>query len=152
MKIRIKYHTDIPELKAAHPTEWIDMYAAEDCTIRYRETKMISLGVSIELPEGYEAIIAPRSSTHKHFGIMCVNGVGIIDNAYKGDNDVWHFPAIGCKGFYDILGDFHKLPSIIHKGDKICQFRIQKCQPAIEFERVEYLGNADRGGLGSTGK
>ena len=153
MKVRIKYHDkDLPKLKQAHDGEWFDMFAAENCQIRYGETHMISLGVSIELPDGYEAIVAPRSSTHKHFGIMCVNGVGIIDNAYKGDNDVWHFPAIGSKGFYDALGYFHAETSIIHKGDRICQMRIQKCQPEFEFEEVDFLGNADRNGLGSTGK
>lgn len=152
MKVRIKYHADIPRLRPMHVSEWVDMYAAEDCEIRYSEMHMISLGVSIELPEGYEAIIAPRSSTYKHFGIMCVNGIGIIDNAYKGDGDVWHFPAIGCKGFYDIIGDFHKLTATIKKGDRICQMRIQKCQPDIQFEEVELLGNDNRNGLGSTGK
>ena len=93
-----------------------------------------------------------EDGTFKYYGIMCVNGIGIIDNAYKGDNDVWHFPAIGCKGFYDALGLFHAQTSIIHKGDRICQMRIQKCQPEIEFEEVDFLGNADRNGLGSTGK
>jgi len=153
MRVRIKYHDkDLPRLKQAHEGEWFDMFAAENCQIRYGETHMINLGVSIELPDGYEAIIAPRSSTCKHFGIMCVNGIGIIDNAYKGDNDVWHFPAIGCKGFYDALDLFHAETAIIHKGDRICQMRIQKCQPEIEFDEVDFLGNADRNGLGSTGK
>jgi len=153
MKARIKYHDkELPKLKQAHDGEWFDMFAAENCQIRYGETHMISLGVSIELPDGYEAIVAPRSSTHKHFGIMCVNGIGVIDNAYKGDNDVWHFPAIGCKGYYDMLGYFHPETSIIHKGDRICQMRIQKCQPSVEFDEVDFLGNADRNGLGSTGR
>ena len=40
----------------------------------------------------------------------------------------------------------------IHINDRICQFRIQKHQPVISFEEVESLGNADRGGIGSTGK
>lgn len=52
----------------------------------------------------------------------------------------WHFPAIA-------LDDM-----IIHKNDRICQFRIVEKQPPIEFETVEKLGNVDWGGLGNTGK
>ena len=93
----------------------------------------------MQLPNGYEAHVAPRSSTFKNFGIICANSFGIIDNSYSGDNDIWRFPAIAMRD------------TVIHKGDRICQFRIIKRMPDIEFLEVETLGNSDRGGIGSTG-
>ena len=153
LKIKVKYHdAEIPEIKPAHESEWIDLYAAENCLIPCLGMKMISLGVSIELPDGYEAIMAPRSSTYKHFGIVAANSIGVIDNAYKGDNDVWRFPAIGMKAGYGFNGQMIPQSARIMKGDKICQFRIQRCQPDVEIEKVDFLGNEDRNGLGSTGR
>jgi len=153
LTIRVKYHdAELPEIKAAHESEWIDLCAAEDCKVPALGLKMISLGVSIELPEGYEAIMAPRSSTFKNFHIVAANGIGVIDNAYKGDNDIWHFPAVGMNSEFGPNGGLVLLPSVIHKGDRICQFRIQKCQPEIDLRKVDFLGNDDRNGLGSTGK
>ena len=124
MKIRIKYHADIPKLRSAHVGEWIDLYAAEDTFVPLEEYKLISLGVSIELPDGY---------------------------LYKGDNDIWMFPAI-CKRDMSKEWDFARQGTQIHKGDRIAQFRIQEQQIPFEFEEVESLGNPDRGGIGSTGK
>lgn len=123
----------------AHPHEWVDLRAAEDVTMFTGDFRMISLGICIELPHGYEALVLPRSSTFKNFGIILVNGMGVIDAEYCGDNDVWHFPALAMRN------------TIIHKGDRICQFRIIEQQPDINFDVVEHLGNKDRKGLGSTG-
>jgi dUTP pyrophosphatase len=92
----------------------------------------------MELPEGYEAILAPRSSTHK-YGILCANSIGIIDESYKGDNDEWHFPAYAVRDTY------------ITKNTRIAQFRIIKHQPEITLVEVDTLGNENRGGIGSTG-
>lgn len=94
----------------------------------------------MQLPKGYEAIVSPRSSTYKNFGICQTNSIGVIDETYCGDNDQWYFPA---------RADRH---TVIHVGDRICQFRIEKHQPQLFFEPVDTLGNADRGGIGSTGK
>lgn len=102
--------------------------------------RLIPLGVCIELPKGYEAIVAPRSSLFKNFGIIQANSLGIIDESYKGDNDEWHFPAICLKE-----------KTFIPKGERICQFRIIQHQPFITFTEVDALGNIDRGGIGSTG-
>lgn len=152
--IKIKYHVpDMERIKAAHVSEWFDLRAAEDAFIPQGVQKTVSLGVSMELPEGYEAIIAPRSSTPKNFGVIMPNSLGIIDNAYKGDNDVWRCICYGIsERDVALIEGIGVRGSWIHKGDRICQFRIQKVQPAIEFEEVEMLGNADRNGLGSTGK
>ena len=118
---------------------WIDLRCAEDIGLAKGEFKIIPLGVSMELPKGYEAHIVPRSSTFKKWGIIQANHMGVVDNSYNGDNDVWGFAAIA-------LRDTH-----IYKNDRICQFRIMPIQEPVELEEVETLGNNDRGGFGSTG-
>jgi dUTP pyrophosphatase len=154
-KIQIKYHDDeLIKLEKLEVGDWVDLRAAEDVFVSKGEMKMISLGVSMKLPTGYEAHVAPRSSTYKTWGIIQANGIGIIDNSYCGDEDIWHFPAVclDAKELYKDpkTGKFHA-GTWIHKNDRICQFRIVKKQPTLEFEEVEQLGNANRGGFGSTG-
>ena len=111
----------------------------DEIDLKAGEFKLISLGVSMQLPAGYEAHVVPRSSTFKNYGIIQTNHQGVIDNSYCGDNDVWKFPAYALK-------DTH-----INKYDRICQFRIIEKQPQIMFNEVETLGNEDRGGFGITG-
>lgn len=139
--IKIKYDTDIRHLEKIEKGDWIDLRSAEDVTLMLGESKVISLGVAMELPNGYEAHVAARSSTFKNFGIILVNGIGIIDNSYCGDGDIWKFPAL-C---------LSEKGTTIKKGDRIAQFRIVKKQPEIRFEEVEHLDGANRGGIGSTG-
>lgn len=139
VRIRIKYLRDIQKIERFNTGDWIDLRAAEDVVISAGDFKLIPLGVAMELPEGYEAIVAPRSSTHKR-GIMMANSLGIIDESYKGENDEWHFPAYAAKDTF------------IRKNERICQFRIIEHQPMIHLVEVERLGNADRGGIGSTGR
>lgn len=139
-RILIKYHADIERIKKIEIGDWIDLRAAEDCRLTCGEYKLISLGISMKLPKGYEAHVLPRSSTPSKFGITLANSQGIIDNSYSGDNDVWHFPAIAIED------------TIIHKGDRICQFRIVKKMPKVKLVEVDRLGGKDRGGIGSTGK
>ena len=91
--IKIKYHADIEPIEKITVGDWIDLRAAEDVKIGKGAFKLISLGVSMKLPDGYEAHIVPRSSTFKNWGIIQTNGMGIIDNSYSGTNDVWKFPA-----------------------------------------------------------
>ena len=138
--IKIKYLKDIQKIKRFNVGDWIDLRAAEDVTMKAGEYRMIPLGVAMELPEGYEALVAPRSSTFRKYGILLANSVGIIDEAYKGDNDEWNFLAYAVKD------------TKIHKNERICQFRIIQHQPLIHLQEVESLGNVDRGGIGSTGR
>ncbi len=138
--IKIKYLRDIKKIERFNVGDWIDLRAAKNVFLKAGEIMLIPLGVAMELPEGYEALVAPRSSAPKKFGIMCANSIGIIDESYKGDNDEWHFPA------YAIRNTF------IRKNERICQFRIIKHQPLIQLKEVDHLGNDDRGGFGSTGK
>lgn len=141
-EIKIKYHSkDIEKLTYIDgKSDWIDLRAAEDVTLKAGEFKLINLGVSMKLPEGYEAHIVPRSSTFKNFGIIQTNHQAVIDNSYCGDNDIWRYPAYALKD------------TEIHVNDRICQFRIVENQPRIQFEEVEFLDGQDRGGIGSTGK
>ena len=138
-RIKIVYHSDIDKIKRISTGDWIDLRSAEDVELKAGEFKLISLGVSMELPKGYEAHIVPRSSTFKNFGIIQTNHQAVIDESYNGDNDIWKYPVYALRD------------TIIHKNDRICQFRIMKHQPTIEFDEVEHLGNADRKGIGSTG-
>ena len=139
--IRIRYVSDQIEKLTyiENKSDWIDLRAAEDVVMKQGEFRLISLGVAMELPAGYEAHMVPRSSTFKNFGIIQANSMGIIDGSYCGDNDIWRFPAIAMRD------------TQIHVGDRICQFRIMKNQPTLVFEVVEHLEGADRGGFGSTG-
>ena len=140
MEIRIKYLADITKIERIGVGDWIDLRAAEDIVMKAGEYRLIPLGVAMELPSGYEALVAPRSSTYKRYGILQANGIGIIDETYCGDGDQWHFPALAMRD------------TAIRKNDRICQFRIIEHQPKVDLIEVKFLGNYDRGGLGSTGR
>jgi dUTP pyrophosphatase len=140
-EIKIKYFSDDMEelCYIDGKSDWIDLRAAETVTLKAGEWRPISLGISMQLPEGYEAHILPRSSTFKRWGVILPNAMGIIDESYCGDNDIWHFGALAMRD------------TVIEKGDRICQFRIMEKMPPVRFEEVRLLGNRDRGGFGSTG-
>lgn len=140
--LKIKYHSkEIEKLTyIAGKSDWIDLRSAENVTLKKGEFRLISLGISIQLPKGYEAVIVPRSSTYKSFGIIQTNHMGVIDETYCGDNDLWMMPALAVRD------------TQIQVNDRICQFRIQRHQPQVIFEEADCLANPDRGGIGSTGK
>lgn len=139
-QIKIKYHNpDLVKIEKIAVGDWIDLRAAEDVTLKAGEKAIISLGVSMKLPDGYEAHIVPRSSTFKKWGIIQTNHMGVIDNSYSGNNDIWGMPV------------YAMTDTEIKMNDRICQFRIMKKQPEVEFVEVDYLDGADRGGFGSTG-
>ena len=140
--IRIKYFTDkIDRLEYIDgKSDWIDLRASETVELKAGEFKLIPLGVAMQLPKGYEAHVVPRSSTFKNYGLLQVNSCGIIDGSYCGDDDMWRMPVYATR---DI---------VVNINDRICQFRIVENQPQIVFEEVTSLGNANRGGFGSTGK
>lgn len=141
-EIKVKYFVDgIDELCAvAGKSDWIDLHAAEEVTLKAGEFRLIPLGVAMALPEGYEAHIVPRSSTFKNYGILQANSMGVVDGSYRGDNDQWRMPVYATR---DVT---------IEKNARICQFRIVRNQPPLTFTRVEHLDGPDRGGFGSTGK
>ena len=140
--IKIVYHTDkIDKLTYIDgKSDWIDLRAAEDIEFHAGEFKLVNLGISMQLPAGYEAHVVPRSSTFKNYGLIQTNSCGIIDQTYCGQNDIWRWPAYATR---DVT---------VHVNDRICQFRIVENQPKIHFDEVEFLEGEDRGGFGSTGK
>lgn len=133
VEIPVRYLKGSPLLEFNDKGDWIDLYCYEDITLKMGERAYISQGVAMALPDGYEAIMAPRSSTFKRWGILQTNGIGVIDNSYRGDDDIWMMPVLATR---DIT---------IPRGTRICQFRIQKKQPKIEFKIVEHLNNSNRG-------
>ena len=135
------FHEDMePLCYVDGKSDWIDLRTAEEVTLKAGEFRLIPLGIAIALPEGYEAHLAPRSSTFKNYGILQTNSIGVVDWSYRGDNDQWCMPVWATR---DVT---------IEKGARICQFRIVENQPKLNFVAVEHLNGPDRGGFGSTGK
>ena len=120
-KIRVKYH--LPELERLRYidgiSDWVDLRSAENVEMKKGEFRLIDLGISVELPKGYEMLIAARSSTFKNFGLIQTNAVGIVDESYNADEDHLKWPCLATRD------------TVIHVNDRLCQFRILKHQPAL---------------------
>jgi dUTP pyrophosphatase len=140
LEIKVKYFSDIEKIEKISQGDWIDLRAAETVELKAGEFKLIPLGIGMKLPKGYEANPVPRSSTFKNWGIIQTNSFGVIDNSYSGDDDQWFFPAYATRD------------TVIEKNSRICQFRINRVQPKIQFTVVQNLDEISRGGFGSTGK
>ncbi|MBR5047174.1 MAG: dUTP diphosphatase [Eubacterium sp.] len=142
MEISIKYISkEIEKLTYIDgKSDWIDLRAAREVSLKEGEFALIPLGVAMKLPPGYEAHVVPRSSTYKNFGIIQTNSMGVIDESYCGDRDQWFMPALAMRD------------TVIHVNDRICQFRIMRHQPTVSFREIEELDGPDRGGHGSTGR
>lgn len=138
-KIKIKYLTDIDKISQAHDGEWFDLRCARDTYLIKGQFALIPLGISVELPDGYEAHVVPRSSTFKNYHIIQTNSFGVIDNGYRGE---WMMPVYAVED------------TEIMKHDRICQFRVMPVQPSFEVVEVDNLSETERGdgGFGSTGK
>lgn len=177
MKLKIKVkrlNKDIPLPHITEKGDWIDLRAAETVVLDAPQSgtlktttvdgvkvsrrdvtfdnKLIKLGVAMQLPKGFEAVLLPRSSTYIKFGIIAGNSEGVIDQSYCGNNDEWKFSAIALDS------------TTIEAGDRICQFRVQLSQKAtiwqkikwlfssgVEIVEVDELNKRDRKGFGSTG-
>lgn len=139
MKIKVKYMEGVEHLERISMGDWIDLRVAKSFSIKKGDFGILPLGVAMELPVGYEALVLPRSSTFKRYGLIMTNSAGIIDESYNGDNDWWGFPFYATR---DV---------VIEKNARIAQFRVIEHQPFLLFEEVKKLGNANRGGFGSTG-
>lgn len=140
-EIEIRYHRELcPELEDIEfnpKGDYVDLRAAEEVHLKPGEFKLISLGVSMKLPKGYYAELVPRSSTFKHFGLIQTNSVGIIDESYCGDNDIWMMPVLATR------------ETVVKVNDRIAQFKIEK-KSKFKLKTVEKLEDEDRGGFGST--
>ena len=141
MKIYVKYHNKNLEgtIQQKAGSAWIDLRAAETVEMKAGEHRIISLGVSIKIPDGYEAWLAPRSSTYKNFGFLITNSPGVIEMEYCGETDVWGVSALAMRD------------TVIHEGDRICHFRLMQSMGEIAPIQVEHMDAEARGGFGSTG-
>jgi dUTP pyrophosphatase len=167
LKIKVKVITPGCEPVFNDNGDWIDLVAAKDveiaapysCRLRRNDEErtrkvvisrdLVPLGIAMELPKGMEALILPRSSTHKKYNVTQLNSEGVVDYVFKGDDDEWFIPFMAID------------KSVIKKGDRVCQFRIQLSQKAtvgqkikwllssgVELEFVEELNNPNRGSSG----
>lgn len=139
MRIEVQYHSDIERITAQENGDWLDLRAAERVEFTAGEHKLISLGVSMRLPTGYEAHVAPRSSTFKHWGLLQTNSPGIIDESYSGAEDIWFFSAYATRD------------TVVEKNQRICQFRLVEKMPRPLIQEVDMLKGPRRGGFGSSG-
>lgn len=140
LTIKVKYHTDIYELKQVSIGDAIDVRAAESICLKQFEYAQIPLGFSCKLPEGYCALLLPRSSTYKKYKILQTNSVGVVDSSYCGDKDIWAMPVVALENTY------------IPKNERIAQFMIIPKMPTVNFEIVDDLQSENRGGFGSSGR
>lgn len=145
LAIKIKYFNDsVPRLKKLPQGDWIDLAVSVDTVIPKHTHVLVPLGVAMELPKGYEAHLAPRSSLFKKHGLIVVNSVGVIDESYCGDEDEWKLSVYCLEPKFN--GSFSELKA----GERIAQFRIIKKMPSVNFIEVDSLQNPSRGGFGST--
>lgn len=144
MRITVKYFDEkygriMQRLMQTEQGDWIDLYTPEDIELEKGDFKIIPLGIAMSLPIGCEALIVPRSSTFKNWGLLQTNSVGVIDNKYCGNDDEWGLPVYATANV--------KIPA----NTRLCQFRVFYNQPRLTFEEG-VLSFINRGGFGSTGK
>ena len=139
VKIPIHYLPGSPHLEITNYGGCVDLYNYEELCLKAGKKGFINFGISMKLPEEYDALILPRSSTFKRYGILLTNSVGYIDNSYNGTEDYWMACVYATR---DIT---------IPKGTRCFQFRLIKRQPNIDFVQQNSLNNTNRGGFGSSG-
>jgi len=142
MKLKIqKIMDDVKVPCYANPGDaGMDLYAAEACVLQPGERKLVSTGIKIALPQGYEAQVRPKSGLAIKYGISIVNTPGTIDEGYRG--------VIGV-----IMINHGSEAFTVEKNNKIAQMVINKVEN-LEIEEVSELDETVRGegGFGSTGK
>lgn len=158
IQANVKYFDPkMPELQQYPHGDWIDVRA---CSVKVDGEKfdwlindtgekyvpyfsgqflLIGLGFAMQCPNRHEAHIVPRSSTFKNYGLIQTNHCGIVDWAYRGNNDQWFVPMLAMRD------------GMIVQYDRIAQFRFVEKMPKIVLTKVDFFDAADRGGHGSTG-
>jgi dUTP pyrophosphatase len=117
----------------------IDLSSRIDINIQPKEIVYIPMNVAIKVPDGYFTLLASRSSTHK-LGLQGINGIGVIDRDYCGDEDEIKFAA----------RNFTDSPIHIEKGTRLCQLVLIKYEN-FDFNEVDKMDDPSRGGFGTTG-
>ena len=148
-EIMVKYHNpDLTRITAYDKGDWIDLRSAEEVHMKAGEFRLISLGVSIKIPEMFEMWLAPRSSTFKKYGIIQTNSIGIIDNSYCGNKDIIKMPVYAVRDtvipFNERIAQFRFIPRM--------KYTVKAFRFGIKFKEVDDLGTEDRGGFGSSDK
>lgn len=143
MKVKIvnKSQFNLPSY-ATDLSAGMDLYAVneEPIVLKSLERAMVPTGIFIELPQGFEAQIRPRSGLAAKKGISIVNAPGTIDADYRGEIKV-------------ILVNLSNEDFTVMKGERIAQMVVARFEK-VEWEQVAELSSSDRGegGFGSTGK
>ena len=143
LKVKIINKSDNPlPAYATEGSSGMDLRAdiAEDFVLQSLERRLVPTGLFIELPQGYEAQVRPRSGMAVKHGITCLNSPGTVDADYRGELKV-------------VLVNLSNEPQTIHKGDRIAQIVFQKVE-AVTLTEVEEISATMRGegGFGHTGK
>jgi dUTP pyrophosphatase len=140
LEIFVMYHNDdLVKIENINIGDWTDLRSSEYLELKAMDFVFINLGISVQIPEGYEMHIAPRGSTYKNFGIIQVNSVGVLDESFCSPQDVVKMPALALRD------------TVIRVNDRICQCRLMPKQPKTKWVTVDYLNNETRGGFGSSG-
>ena len=132
---------DLPQPNYAHEGDaGLDLFAAQQVTLRPGERALVPTGVAIELPDGFAGFVQPRSGRAIRDGLSFVNSPGLIDSHYRGEIRVI---AVNLDS---------QATLVISRGEKIAQLvvqRVERCEVVV----VETLGETLRGegGFGSTG-
>jgi dUTP pyrophosphatase len=142
MKLRVKKLVDDAILpKYAHPGDaGLDLFAVAECTLEPGITGLVKTGISMELPEGTEAQVRPRSGLALKHSVTVLNSPGTIDEGYRGEVGV-------------IMINHGQEPFHIEKGMKIAQMLVKPVF-TVDVEEADELSDTSRGegGFGSTGK
>jgi dUTP pyrophosphatase len=138
MKVNI-VDIELPGKIEKHKGDWYDLAASDTVYYKQGEAVMIPLGFSMQIPKGYEGRILPRSSLFIKTGLLHASS-GLIDESYSGRGDMWFFLGYATKD------------GVVKRGQRICQFRLMKHGPELEFEDVSISNSKNRGGFGSTGE
>lgn len=181
-EIKVMYHDeempDLGHIGGLGHSCAIDLYTAEDIWIEAGESAIISLGVSIKIPDGHKADVRPRSSTFKKFGIIQTNSKGLIDTTYCGPGDIWKMPVhapVIQEDIYDMMAQcFFKIangdikttfrnekecrewlqentsPRVIHipKYTRLCQMEIMPQMEPMTITKADLSSEKNRGGFG----
>lgn len=138
-QILVKYHNkEMTKIQFNEKGNFFDLRASQRYEIKKGEFKLIDLGVSIKLPEGYWGQVVPRSSLYKNHHLIQTNSFGVIDTTYCGEKDHWMLPVLAIED------------TVIEFDERICQFRIVKDNP-FTIKEVEEMTDKDRGGFGTSG-
>ncbi len=141
MKLKIKNISDNPMPCYKNPGDaGMDIYSNEDMRISPFNWKLISTGIYLEIPEGYEVQVRSRSGLALKWGITVLNSPGTIDSGYRGEVGV-------------ILRNHDYRSYTVKKGDRIAQL-VMAAVVTADIEEITELTNTERsdGGFGSTGK